>query len=195
MPRLLLIFSQTNDLIQIVATNYHKNDKMCRSRSVCFLEASWSGSTLFAKAGMYTFSRIRVKSKLKLLFFSMTVIKPRKIECCLPYQCLPWTLLLHNTQVLNLRWRCHNILRDILGYLVTELWYYTPVPSVFQPLFLYFISRGCLSVIMLMWLSFVIIQPHESVQLLIWSWDLLPEGWASKGKWGVNSVVCSLCLF
>ena len=46
-------------LIQI-----HKlNDKQCRSRSVDFLEANWSGSTVFAKAGLIRVQRTRVKNE------------------------------------------------------------------------------------------------------------------------------------
>ena len=51
MPRPLQIFSQSDYLIQIIDVIHILNCKQCRSRSVGFLEANWSGSTLFANAG------------------------------------------------------------------------------------------------------------------------------------------------
>ena len=51
MPRLLLIFSQSDYLIQAVDVNSHSNWQTVDPDQLASSEANWSGSTLFAKAG------------------------------------------------------------------------------------------------------------------------------------------------
>ena len=51
MPRPLLIFSQSDYLIQIVDTNSQLMTNSADPDQLASSEANWSGSTLFAKAG------------------------------------------------------------------------------------------------------------------------------------------------
>ena len=64
MPHPLLISSQSDYLIQIVAY------LMANSADPDQSEANWSGSTLFAKQGIFRFRSTRVKIRLEILRFS-----------------------------------------------------------------------------------------------------------------------------
>ena len=60
-------FKLSASQIQIVNTNAHTEWQTVQSRSVSFLEANLSGSTLFAKQGISGFSRTMIKWSIVLL--------------------------------------------------------------------------------------------------------------------------------
>ena len=73
MPHLLLISSQSDDLIHVFDRNSHfmtnraAPDQLASNWSSS--EANWSGSTLFAKTGHVVFSKRRVKNDRLIIYY------------------------------------------------------------------------------------------------------------------------------